>query len=64
LRKTWAEYLTAIMTGSLVPFELYELVRGVTVPKLVVTIVNVAVLAYLICVLRRASKQQGTGGRG
>jgi uncharacterized membrane protein (DUF2068 family) len=65
LRKTWAEYLTAIMTASLVPLEVYELWRGVTVPKLVVTLVNVAVLAYLIWVLRRAAadKRQTAGGR-
>ena len=59
LRKTWAEYLTAIMTGSLIPFEIYELFRGVTLPKLVVTLVNIAVLGYLIWVLRAERRGRG-----
>jgi len=55
LRRTWAEYFTIIMTGSLIPFEVYELVKRVTVPKLVVTAINGAVLCYLIWIVRRAS---------
>ena len=27
LERRWTEYLTIIATGSLVPFELYELIR-------------------------------------
>jgi uncharacterized membrane protein (DUF2068 family) len=58
LRKRWAEYFTIIMTGSLIPFEVYELVRRVTLPKLVVTAINVAVLCYLIWNVRRASRDR------
>ena len=52
LQKRWAEYLTTIMTASLIPFELYELVRGVTVGKGLALAINVAILIYLIYVLR------------
>ena len=48
MEKRWAEYLTIIATGSLIPFEVYELQRRVTVPRGLALVVNVAVLAYLI----------------
>jgi uncharacterized membrane protein (DUF2068 family) len=48
LEKRWAEYLTIIATGSLVPFEVYELYRRVTVPRALALVANVAAVAYLI----------------
>ena len=53
LRKRWAEYFTVIVTGSFIPLELYELVRRVTVTRFIVLAVNVAIVWYLIGVLRR-----------
>ena len=40
--KRWAEYLTTIATSSLVPFEVYELVRQVTLVRLLALAINVA----------------------
>src|SRR5439155_22225703 len=40
LRQRWAEYFTVIVTASFIPLELYELVRHVTVPRLMVLAVN------------------------
>lgn len=54
LERRWAEYLTVIATGSLIPFEIYEIGRGLTGPKLLAFAVNVAVVAYLVYLLRRA----------
>lgn len=51
--KRWAEYLTTIATASLIPFEIYELVLHVTWVKIVVLIANVAIVFYLIYLLRR-----------
>jgi uncharacterized membrane protein (DUF2068 family) len=48
LEKRWAEYLTIIATGSLVPFEVYELYRRVTVPRALALVANVAAVAYRI----------------
>jgi len=62
LRRKWAEYFTTIMTASLIPFEVYELVRGVTVPKVVVAAINVAVLCYLVWNLRRAPTHGASSG--
>jgi uncharacterized membrane protein (DUF2068 family) len=58
LRRRWAEYFTIVMTASLIPFEAYELVRRVTLPKLVVTAINAAVLCYLIWIVRRTSRDR------
>jgi uncharacterized membrane protein (DUF2068 family) len=47
LRKRWAEWLTVIVTGSFIPFEIYELVRHGGVGKVVALALNVAIVAYL-----------------
>lgn len=49
----WAEYLTIVATACLVPFELYELSRHVTATRAIAFVVNVAIVAYLVMVLRR-----------
>ncbi len=51
--KRWAEYLTTIATASLIPFEIYELVLHATLAKALVLIANVAIVVYLIYLLRR-----------
>lgn len=55
LEKRWAEYLTVIATGSFVPFEVYELARRPTLPRMAALVLNLAVVAYLIYHLRRRS---------
>ena len=52
LEKRWAEYLSIAATGSLIPFELYELVRAVTVVRALALVVNVAGVIYLVFRLR------------
>jgi uncharacterized membrane protein (DUF2068 family) len=46
--KRWAEYLTLIVTSSLLPVEVYELTQHATPFKLLALIVNIAVVAYLL----------------
>ena len=53
LRRRWAEYLTVIVTTSLVPLELYEIVRRITTLRVAVLAINIAVVWYLIVQLRR-----------
>jgi uncharacterized membrane protein (DUF2068 family) len=55
LRQRWAEYFTVIVTGSFIPLEVYELSRHVTLPRLIVIAVNVAIVWYLVVLLRRGS---------
>jgi uncharacterized membrane protein (DUF2068 family) len=54
LRKRWAEYLTIIATSGLIPVELYEIARHVTVSRIGVLAVNLAIVAYLISEVRRS----------
>ena len=57
LRKRWAEYFTVIVTSSFIPLELYELWRHVTPTRLTVIAINIAIVWYLIVLLRRGSHQ-------
>jgi len=53
LKKRWAEYLTIVTTGALVPLEIYEIYGHATWEKTLVLAVNLAVVAYLVWELRR-----------
>jgi uncharacterized membrane protein (DUF2068 family) len=52
LMKRWAEWFTIIITSSLVPVEIYELYRHPTASKILVLIINLAVVAYLLYRIR------------
>jgi uncharacterized membrane protein (DUF2068 family) len=47
LRRRWAEYLTVIATGVLIPYEAYEVVLHVTLFKVGALLLNLAVVGYL-----------------
>jgi uncharacterized membrane protein (DUF2068 family) len=47
MRRRWAEYLTVIATGLLIPYELYEVIRHVTLFKVGALLLNLAVVGYL-----------------
>jgi uncharacterized membrane protein (DUF2068 family) len=53
LRKRWAEWFVVIVTGSLLPLEIYEIIHRVTLLKIAVTTINLMILGYLIVVIRR-----------
>ena len=53
LQKRWGEWLTVIITSSLVPGELYEIYRHPTSLKFAVLAVNVGIVAYLIVHMRK-----------
>jgi uncharacterized membrane protein (DUF2068 family) len=59
LEKRWAEYLTVVATGTLIPFELYELARRVTPVRAAALVVNVAAVVYLVYQLRRRARRAG-----
>jgi uncharacterized membrane protein (DUF2068 family) len=46
--KRWAEYLTFIVTASLLPLEIYELSHHISPFKVVAFVINIAVVAYLM----------------
>src|SRR5713101_6987339 len=53
LRKRWAEYFTIITTSSLLPLEVYELIKRTSVGEVLALLINLAVVAYLVRELRR-----------
>ena len=59
LEKRWAEYLTVIATISFIPFEVWEIVRKVTVVRVVLLVSNIAIVIYLIW---RLTRQHRFGG--
>jgi len=52
-RKRWAEWLTIVATSSLMPLEVYEVIKKFTALRLVALIVNAAVVLYLIYLVRQ-----------
>jgi len=47
MRRRWAEYLTVIATGVLIPFEAYEVIFHPGVYKIGALLLNLAVVGYL-----------------
>jgi uncharacterized membrane protein (DUF2068 family) len=47
LRRRWAEYLTVIATGVLIPYEAYEVLTRPTLLKVGALLLNLAVVGYL-----------------
>ncbi len=47
-RKRWAEFMTVGITGSLLPVEFYELFHHLTTVGVIITLVNVAIVWYLV----------------
>ena len=58
LGKRWAEYFTIIATSSFIPLEIYEILRHPNITKVVVLLINVAVVWYLAFELRRCREPE------
>lgn len=52
LEKRWGEWLTVIITSSLVPVEIYEIYRHPSAVKVAVLVINVGIVVYLIYRIR------------
>ena len=46
-RRWWAPWLVVIASGTLLPFEIRELMRGVKITRVLVLVVNLAIVVYL-----------------
>jgi uncharacterized membrane protein (DUF2068 family) len=64
LRKRWAEFLTVIASGGLIPVEIYALCKHVDVMKVILFAVNVAIVVYLIRVIRKPAEGKGKPPEG
>ncbi len=63
MRRRWAEWLTIVITGSLIPFELWRFASAPGLGKAVVVALNVAIVAYLVFQLRAATVRKNPGRR-
>src|SRR5277367_2403803 len=57
MQKRWAEWLTTIITGSLIPLEVWELIFRPNIGKALIILTNIAVVAYLVWHVRRTRKK-------
>jgi uncharacterized membrane protein (DUF2068 family) len=53
LAKRWGEWVTIIITSSLLPIEIYECYHHLTAIKILVLLINIAVVVYLLYRIRK-----------
>ncbi|HEY1808587.1 MAG TPA: DUF2127 domain-containing protein [Acidobacteriaceae bacterium] len=58
LEQVWAEYVTLVLTASFLPWEFFEVLRHVTWIRLVLLIINLAVVMYLLYYVRLRDRQR------
>jgi uncharacterized membrane protein (DUF2068 family) len=60
LGKRWAEYLTTVVTASLLPFEVVELMHHVSAARAATLLTNLLVVGYLVWrLVRDREKKEG-----
>ena len=62
MRRRWAEWLTIVVTGSLIPLEFWELAHRPSAGKVGVIVANVAIVWYLAARLRREHREDVARG--
>ena len=58
MEKRWAEWLTVVVTASLIPLELWEMFHRPSVGKLAILLGNVIIVAYLVWHVLSKNKAQ------
>lgn len=51
--KEWAEWLTALSAGIYIPFEIYELARGLTWVRVAAFLGNILIVLFMVNAIRR-----------
>jgi uncharacterized membrane protein (DUF2068 family) len=52
LQRRWGEWATVVITGLLIPVEVYEILRHPSAARILLLIVNMAVVGYLVYRIR------------
>lgn len=60
LEKVWAEFLTIIITSAFIPLEIFEIARHANIWKIATLLINIAIVGYLVWIIR---KQKSASGR-
>jgi uncharacterized membrane protein (DUF2068 family) len=58
LEKLWGEILTLLITASFLPWEIMEIARRLTWPRLILLAINIAVFVYLLRALTDRQRQR------
>ena len=56
-RQRWAEWLTIVSTSLFMPLEIYELIKEFTALRLLLLLVNAAVVVYLVFRVRERGRK-------
>lgn len=64
MEKRWAEYFTLTLTALALPWEGFEILRHFAWYKILLTAVNIAVLLYLLWVLKKKGTFEELANRG
>jgi uncharacterized membrane protein (DUF2068 family) len=56
MQKRWAEWLTTIITASLIPLEAWEIYLRPTIGKVLILLANAAIVAYLVWHVRTKNR--------
>jgi uncharacterized membrane protein (DUF2068 family) len=60
MQKRWAEWLTTIITASLIPLEGWEIFLRPTIGKVLILLANAAIVAYLVWHVRTKNRPVDT----
>lgn len=55
--KRWAEWMTIVITSSLVPVEVWEIIRRPHWGKVVVLVINLVLVTYLVWLVRKKEEE-------
>jgi len=58
LEKAWGEYMTVLITGSFLPWEIFEVIRRATLVRSGLLVVNILVFLYVLKVLVERQKRK------
>jgi uncharacterized membrane protein (DUF2068 family) len=58
LEKTWGELLTLLITASFLPWEVIEIIRRVTWPRVSLLAINIGVFWYLLQLMTQQRRQR------
>jgi uncharacterized membrane protein (DUF2068 family) len=61
MRKRWAEWLTVVITASLIPLECWEMISRPSIGKLLIILGNAAIVAYLVWHVRTRNRKEKSG---
>jgi len=64
LEKGWAEYFTVTLTALGLPLETYELMEKFSLYKVGLLVANLAILLYLVWVLKKKKEEEAKGQSG